>query len=124
MKRIIIYFTTIGMLLLAPGCSPVREVPIHTTDTIFQQKIDTLVIYRIDSTCIYAKNDTVWVEKFKVLWRDKITYRDSIQVQNKEIPVEVPVPTVPKWCWYLLLANILCVVVLIIRFVIKIYLRR
>lgn len=124
MKRIIIYFTTIGMLLLATGCAPVREVPVHTTDTIFQQKIDTLVVHRIDSTFIHAKNDTVWVERFKVLWRDKITYRDSIQVQNKEIPVEVPVPTVPQWCWYLLLANILCVVVLIIRFVIKIYLRR
>ena len=124
MKKLILYIISLEVFLGMCSCSPVREVPIHTTDTIFQQKIDTLVIHRIDSTFIHAKNDTVWVEKFKVLWRDKITYRDSIQVQNVEIPIEVPVPTVPKWCWYLLLANILCVVVLIIRFVIKIYLRR
>ena len=124
MKRIIIYFTTIGMLLLATGCAPVREVPVHTTDTIFQQKIDTLLVHRIDSIIIHAKNDTVWVEKFKVIWRDKIMYRDSIQVQTKEIPVEVQVPVVPAWCWYLLAGVILYILIRVAIFAIKVYLRR
>lgn len=124
MKRLIFYFTIICTLLLASSCAPVREVPVHTTDTIFQQKIDTLVVHRIDSTIIHAKNDTVFVEKFKILWRDKIAYRDSIQVQAKEIPVEVQVPVVPAWCWYLLAGVLLYILIRIAIFVIKIYLKR
>jgi len=49
-------------------------------------------------------------EKTKILYRDRIVVRDSIQV--KEVPVEVPVEkeVVPRWCWRLLFFNILLLV--------------
>ena len=124
MKRLIFYFTTICMLLLASSCAPVREVPVHTRDTLTVHKTDTLYLHRIDSTIIHAKNDTVFIENYKILWRDKICYRDSIQIQDKEIPVEVPVPTVPPWCWWLLAAVIAYILIRLAIFIIKLYLKR
>lgn len=124
MKKLILYIISVVVLLGMCCCSPIREVPVHTSDTLTVYKTDTLYLHRIDSTIIHAKNDTVFIEKYKILWRDKICYRDSIQIQEKEIPVEVPVPTVPKWCWWLLAGVIAYILIRLAIFVIRIYLKR
>ena len=124
MKKLILYIISIGVFLGTCSCSAVREVPVRTSDTLTVHKTDTLYLHRIDSTIIHTKNDTVFIEKYKILWRDKICYIDSIQIQEKEIPVEVPVPTVPKWCWWLLAGVIAYILIRLAIFVIRIYLKR
>lgn len=48
-------------------------------------------------------------QQTKYIYRDRIVYRDSIQIQEKEIPVpyEVIQYKVPKWCWWNLAYSIL-----------------
>lgn len=55
---------------------------------------------------IYNKPDSI-PEKIK--WKEKIVYKDSIQIQEKEIPVpyEVVKYKTPKWCWWNLVYSIL-----------------
>ena len=44
----------------------------------------------------------------KIVYKDRTVYRDSIQIQEKEIPVYVTTEKkyVPSWCWWLLSINI------------------
>ena len=49
-------------------------------------------------------------EKTRIQYRNKIVYRDSIKIEEKIKEVPVKVPTTPKWCWRLLIFNILLAV--------------
>ena len=99
MKKLILYVISVVVLLGMCCCSPMREVPVHTSDTLTVHKTDTLYLHRIDSTIIHAKNDTVFIEKYKILWRDKICYRDSVQIQDKEVPVGTGTSTGTSLSW-------------------------
>lgn len=95
------------------------EVPVETSSSFQVQSshIETTVAYSdasVDSTGLL--NHTLTNKPFKVekeivyLDRVKTEYRDSLVV--KEVPVEVEVirKVVPKWCWYLLVFDILAVI--------------
>ena len=59
--------------------------------------------------------------KTEIKYVDRIVteYRDS--VITKEIPVEVEVvrETIPRWCWYLLVLNVLALIILAVRIYLK-----
>ena len=57
--------------------------------------------------------------EIKYVERTRIEYRDSLV--TKEVPVEVEVikTKVPKWCWYLLVLNVLTLVAIGIRVYLK-----
>lgn len=44
----------------------------------------------------------------KIVYKDRTVYKDSIQIQEKEIPVYVTTEkkVVPSWCWWLLGINV------------------
>ena len=44
----------------------------------------------------------------KIVYKDRTVYKDSVQIQEKEIPVYVEKikKVVPSWCWWLLSVNI------------------
>lgn len=49
--------------------------------------------------------------KKEIVYLDKISVRDSIQIVEKPYPVEVEKKYIPKWCWYSLIINI-CMLIL------------
>ena len=89
-------------LILLDSCKSVQPITINKTDTLLVQKIDTVKEHYLDSVIIKEKGDTIWIEKYKFAYKNKIQYRDSIRIQNKEVPVNVPTPFVPTWCWWCL----------------------
>ena len=56
-----------------------------------------------------------------IKYKDRIVteYRDSIVTKEIPVPVDVIKEVVPKWCWYLLVFDVLLALV----FVVKIYLK-
>ena len=89
-------------LILFDSCKTVQPVTINKTDTLLVQRIDTVKERYLDSVIIKEKGDTIWIEKYKFAYKNKIQYRDSVRIQNKEIPINVPTPFIPTWCWWCL----------------------
>lgn len=52
----------------------------------------------------------------KIVYKDRTVYKDSIQIQEKEIPVYVTTEkkVVPSWCWWLLGINVALLLVAVI----------
>lgn len=106
----------------------VLEVPVETSSAFDVQysHLETTVALsdaRVDSTGLLSHtlvNKPFKVEK-EIIYQDHkvVEYRDSIQV--KEVPVEVEVirKVVPKWCWYLLVLNVLALVAIGVRVYLK-----
>lgn len=95
------------------------EVPIESSSAYGVQysHLESSVAYSdasVDSTGLL--NHTLTNKPFKIekeiIYQDRKveTVRDSIV--TKEIPVEVEVirKVVPKWCWYLLAFNLICLI--------------
>lgn len=104
----------------------VLEVPVEGSSAFKVQysHLETTVALseaRVDSTGLLSHslaNKPYKVEK-EIVYQDRkvIEYRDSIQVREVPIEVEVIKTKTPKWCWYLLAVNVL----LLIGIGVKIY---
>lgn len=57
--------------------------------------------------------------KEKIVYRDRIEYRDSIKTVEVPVPVEVVKEVVPKWSWYSLVLNFVILLILLIRIFMK-----
>lgn len=120
--------TTIKDSLVIHRDTITYQVPIESSQAFQVQSshLETTVAISdavVDSTGLLNHtlvNKPIKLEK-EIVYVDKVVteYRDS--VVTKEIPVEVEVirKVVPKWCWWLLVFD----VVLLLVFVVKIYLK-
>ena len=106
----------------------VLEVPIESSSAFDVQysHLETTIALSdamVDSTG--RLNHTLVNKPFKIekeiVYQDRkvVEYRDSVSI--KEVPVEVEVirKVVPKWCWYLLVLNVLALVAIGIRVYLK-----
>lgn len=141
MKKVLL----ITSLLLA-SCTVTRYVPVETIKEVSVTELvrDTVIIYKPskDSVAIQTRDTVSHLEtslavseasisdgllrhsiKNKDSLKVKIEYKDRIveRIIKKEVPVEViwEVYKTPKWCWYLLGFNVILLLGLIIKLVIK-----
>lgn len=141
MKKILLIIS-----LLLASCTVTKYVPVETIKevSITNQVRDTVIIYKPskDSISIQTKDTISHLEtslavseasisdgllkhsiKNKDSLKVKIEYKDRIveKIVKKEVPVEVvrEVYKTPKWCWYLLGLNVILLLGLIIKLVIK-----
>lgn len=84
----------------------VQHSHLETTVAWSDASVDSLGMlnHTLTNKPIKLEKEIVYLDRWKT------EYRDSIQV--KEVPVEVEVirKVIPKWCWYLLVFNIILVV--------------
>ena len=132
--------------LLLVSCTVTKYVPVETIKEVSVTELvrDTVIIYKPskDSISIQTKDTISHLEtslavseasisdgllkhsiKNKDSLKVKIEYKDRIveKIVKKEVPVEVirEVYKTPKWCWYLLGFNVILLLGLIIKLVIK-----
>ena len=117
-------------VLLFVGCATKSKIEFRDRDVfkyITSVQHDTLVNNIHDSVYnnIFTRGDTVYNVKYKerVAYRDRIVLRndtikkDSIQTQYKENTIIKN--KIPKWCWILLVINIILCTFVGVKFYIK-----
>lgn len=117
-------------IFLLSGCATKSKIEYRDRDVIRYIKSiqhDTLLNNVHDSVYnnIYTKGDTVYNIKYKerISYKDRIVYRndtikkDSIQVVNKESTIIKN--KVPKWCWILLVVNLIFCTFMGVKFYMK-----
>lgn len=127
MKKILCLIVTV---LLFVGCATKSKIEFCDRDVfkyITSVQHDTLINNIHDSVYnnIFTRGDTVYNIKYKerVAYRDRIVLRndtikkDSIQTQYKENTIIKN--KIPKWCWILLVINIILCTFVGVKFYIK-----
>ena len=127
MKKILCLMVTV---LLFVGCATKSKIEFRDRDVfkyITSVQHDTLINNIHDSVYnnIFTRGDTVYNIKYKerVAYRDRIVFRndtikkDSIQTQYKENTIIKN--KIPKWCWILLVINIILCTFVGVKFYIK-----
>ena len=117
-------------VLLFVGCATKSKIEFRDRDVfkyITSVQHDTLVNNIHDSVYnnIFTRGDTVYNVKYKerIAYRDRIVLRndtikkDSIQTQYKENTIIKN--KIPKWCWILLVINIILCTFVGVKFYIK-----
>ena len=117
-------------VLLFVGCATKSKIEFRDRDVfkyITSVQHDTLINNIHDSVYnnIFTRGDTVYNVKYKerVAYRDRIVFRndtikkDSIQTQYKENTIIKN--KIPKWCWILLVINIILCTFVGVKFYIK-----
>ena len=117
-------------VLLFVGCATKSKIEFRDRDVfkyITSVQHDTLVNNIHDSVYnnIFTRGDTVYNVKYKerIAYRDRIVFRndtikkDSIQTQYKENTIIKN--KIPKWCWILLVINIILCTFVGVKFYIK-----
>lgn len=117
-------------IFLLSGCATKSKIEYRDRDVVRYIKSiqhDTLLNNVHDSVYnnIYTKGDTVYNIKYKerISYKDRIVYRndtikkDSIQVVNKESTIIKN--KVPKWCWILLVVNLIFCTFMGVKFYMK-----
>lgn len=117
-------------IFLLSGCATKSKIEYRDRDVIRYIKSiqhDTLLNNVHDSVYnnIYTKGDTVYNIKYKekISYKDRIVYKndtikkDSIQVVNKESTIIKN--KVPKWCWILLVVNLIFCTFMGVKFYMK-----
>lgn len=102
-RYIILLFIYIFILILFNSCKTLNNVKIekeYVHDTITTELTKRDSIYFQDSIIIRDKGDTVFVDKWHIRYKDKIQYRDSIQVKVEYKDREVIKEVVKKEKWY------------------------
>ena len=126
MERLLKSSVFVTLLCLLVGCATKTKIEYQDREVVkYVTKVqhDTLVNNVHDSIyhTVFQKGDTVYDAKYveHTKYRDKIIaridtcYKDSIQVQNKEVVIEKK--TIPKWCYYCLVLNVLFIIFAIIK---------
>ena len=127
MKKILCLMVTV---LLFVGCATKSKIEFRDRDVfkyITSVQHDTLVNNIHDSVYnnTFTRGDTVYNIKYKerVAYRDRIVFKndtikkDSIQTQYKENTIIKN--KIPKWCWILLVINIILCTFVGVKFYIK-----
>lgn len=118
----ILLLVLFGFILL--GCTTTKTVVLPTEERVIQND-STIIIYR-DSIIEKRVSDTIYIEKYFNTTHYK-TKTDTIN-NRESVTVEVPVPTVPEWCWTLLYIDIAIALLIILWIVFRvakfIYLRK
>ena len=127
MKKILCLIVTV---LLFVGCATKNKIEFRDRDVykyITSVQHDTLINNIHDSVYnnIFTRGDTVYNIKYKerIAYRDRIVLRndtikkDSIQTQYKENTIIKN--KIPKWCWILLVINIILCTFVGVKFYIK-----
>ena len=117
-------------VLLFVGCATKSKIEFRDRDVfkyITSVQHDTLINNIHDSVYnnIFTRGDTVYNVKYKerIAYRDRIVFRndtikkDSIQTQYKENTIIKN--KIPKWCWILLVINIILCTFVGVKFYIK-----
>ena len=117
-------------VLLFVGCATKSKIEFRDRDVfkyITSVQHDTLINNIHDSVYnnIFTRGDTVYNVKYKerVAYHDRIVFRndtikkDSIQTQYKENTIIKN--KIPKWCWILLVINIILCTFVGVKFYIK-----
>ena len=106
------------------SCTTSKTVVLPTEERVIQND-STIIIYR-DSIIEKRVSDTIYIEKYYNTTHYK-TKTDTIN-NRESVTVEVPVPTVPDWCWTLLYIDIGIALLIILWIVFRvaklIYLRK
>lgn len=147
MKKILLIF-----LLILTGCSTIKYVPIKETEyvTVTETLVDTVVKWMppVEKIVNETKDTTSTVETSlakstatvsdgvlhheienkKDSIQTKIVYKDKIvtktEYKDVPVPVEVEKKVIPKWVYYSLGFNILILIAVIARLILRIYLKR
>ena len=117
-------------VLLFVGCATKSKIEFRDRDVfkyITSVQHDTLINNIHDSVYnnTFTRGDTVYNVKYKerIAYRDRIVFRndtikkDSIQTQYKENTIIKN--KIPKWCWILLVINIILCTFVGVKFYIK-----
>lgn len=117
-------------LFLCVGCATKTKIEYRDKEVLKYIKSiqhDTLINNIHDSIYnnVYTKGDTIFNFKYKerIAYKDRIVYKndtikkDSIQIVNKENTIIKN--KVPKWCWYLLVINIIICTFVGVKFYLK-----
>lgn len=110
--------------LILITCKTPNSVILNKTDTLRTNQFFFTGYYLKDSTNREKRGDTILIEKFRTIRKDSIVYKDSISYKTNDVPVNVPTPYTPAWCWWCLAALAAIIIIAILRFALKIYLRR
>lgn len=124
------YIIIILALFTLMGCATKTQIEYKDKEVLKYIKSiqhDTLISNVHDSIYnnIYTKGDTVYNFKYKerIAYKDRIVYkndtikRDSIQTQYKENTI-IKTKT-PKWCWILLVINLIICIFVGVKFYMK-----
>lgn len=118
MRKLII-LSILALVSLA-SCKTRTVIQYQTKDSIvYLSKTDSVNYYIKDSVLIYTKNDTVYNNKY--VFKDRYKYKtDTINSyinKTEKVPYEVvkEKKVVPRWCWYLLLLNVVFVVFIVLK---------
>lgn len=89
-----------------------------TPDTLKLQGKHSKAISYLDNNTIKGQlTEEPWKEK--IVYRDRVEYRDSLKTVEVPVPVEVIKEVVPKWSWYSLVLNFVILVIVLIRIFVK-----
>ena len=127
MKKLL--YTIIALFILS-GCATRKTIEYRDRDVVKYIKTlqhDTLINNIHDSIYnnVYTKGDTVYNIKYKerIAFKDRIVFRndtvrkDSIQTQYKENTIIKKI--IPKWCWVLLVINVILGIFVGTKFYVK-----
>ena len=114
----------VALMLAFSGCTTTKYVPVehHTTDTVYQSKLQRDSIWLHDSIHVSEKGDTIRIEKWHTKYVEREVHdtlyqsvRDSIPIPYevvKDVPAKLTTPQVA-----LIVIGMLTVIGLILYFV-------
>ncbi len=118
MKKFILLFTTSIVLIGVNSCACCRPIS-HTQSTAMiskhqLQRLEKDTVHVHDSIIIQHRHDTVFVDRWHTAWRERLVCRTDTIVDTQEVIVEKNIEkrVVPRWCWWLLGANVLLILIL------------
>ena len=83
----------IALLLSFSSCTTTRYVPVehHTTDTVYQSKLQRDSVWLHDSIHVTEKGDTVKIEKWHTKYVESIRHDTVYKARTDSVPVPYPV---------------------------------
>ena len=84
---------TIALMLAFSGCTTTRYVPVehHTTDTVYQSKLQRDSICLHDSIHVSEKGDTIRIERWRTRYIERTSHDTIYQSKTDSIPQPYPV---------------------------------
>ena len=117
---------TIALMLAFSGCTTTRYVPVehHTTDTVYQSKLQRDSIYLHDSIRVSEKGDTIRIERWRTRYIERTSHDTLYQAKHDTIPQPYPVEKlVPrersKVEWGLIIVGIVALMGIIVWIALK-----
>jgi hypothetical protein len=111
----------VALMLAFSGCTTTRYVPVehHTTDTVYQSKLQRDSIWLHDSIHVSEKGDTIRIERWRTKFVEREVHDTLYQAKRDSIPVPYEViKEVPRDRstveWMLIAVGILSLVILIL----------